>query len=288
MTRADAILLGTGAGKADPDRFSPSNVVWLGDEPVLVDCGSGALFRLREAGIYPGDVRRLFLTHLHYDHYADYPYLMIEPLIGEAAFDRGRLQVYGPPGTERLVRSLEQAYDVEIDSYAYLQGYERTRGLCRADVIETYDGWSIEHEGWRITTAQVDHGVVKIPSFAYRFESPTGKSLVFSGDTVPCDGIVQLARDADVLVYESTLPEQEVELRKQRGFAWYIHSTPRHAGLVARDAGVGRLVLNHFAAWNSFVETRDPYLWDEIAPPSVRGAYDGDLTVGRDLLEIRL
>ncbi len=91
-----------------------------------------------------------------------------------------------------------------------------------------------------------------------------------------------------MLVYESTLPEQEVELRKQHGFAWYIHSTPRHAGLVARDAEVGSLVLNHFAAWNSFVETRDVYDWNELAPPSVRAEYDGKLIVGHDLLEIEL
>lgn len=286
MSHPRAILLGTGAGKADPNRFSPSNLIWLGDEPVLVDCGNGALLRLREAGVYPGDVRRVFFTHLHYDHYADYPYLMIEPLIGEAAFDRGRLQVFGPPGTERLVRSFERTYDPEIDTYAYLEGYERTRELCRADVVETYEGWNIELDGWRITTAQVDHGAVKIPSFAYRFESPEGKGIVFSGDTVPCEGIVRLARNADVLVYESTLPEHEVELRKQRGFAWYIHSTPRHAGRVARDAGARKLVLNHFAAWNSFVEGRPSYDWHELAPPSVRSEYDGELVIGHDLLEI--
>ena len=96
-----AMLLGTGAGRADPQRYSPSNIVWVGDEPILVDCGSGSLLRMRQAGIYPADVRRVFLTHLHYDHYADYGYLAIEPLIGEAAYDRGRLQVYGPPGTTR-------------------------------------------------------------------------------------------------------------------------------------------------------------------------------------------
>lgn len=281
-----AVLLGTGAGKADPSRFSPSNIVWIGDEPVLVDCGNGALLRMRQAGVYPSEIRRVFLTHLHYDHYSDYPYLMIEPLIGEAAFDRGRLQVFGPPGTERLIRSFEGAYDPEIDSYAYLEGYERTRALCRADVVETYEGWSLETDGWRITTMQVDHGIVKLPSFAYRFESPEGRSLVFSGDTVPCDGIVGLARGADVLVYESTLPEHEVELRKQNGFAWRIHSTPRDAGLVAREAGVRKLVLNHFASWNSFVGGRPAYEWDELAPPSVRQEFDGELVLGEDLMEI--
>lgn len=283
-----AMLLGTGAGRADPNRYSPSNVVWIGDEPILVDCGNGALLRLREAGIYPADIRRVLLTHLHYDHYADYAYLAIEPLIGEAAYDRGRLQVYGPPGTTRLIRDFERTYDVEVDSYAYLEGYERTRELVHADVVETYEGWTLELNGWRITTRQVDHGLVKIPSFAYRFDGPNGESLVFSGDTVPCEGIVELARGADVLVYESTLPEHEVELRKARGFAWWIHSTPRHAGQVARDASVGKLVLNHFAAWNAFVPGKPVYNWDELAPPAVREEWDGDLVVGTDLLELEI
>lgn len=283
-----ALLLGTGAGKADPERFSPSNVVWLGAEPVLVDCGNGALLRLRQAGIYPSQIHRVFLTHLHYDHYADYPYLMIEPLIGEAAFERGRLEVVGPPGTTRLIRSFEATYDVEIDSYAYLPGYERTRDLCRAHVTETYDGWQTELCGWRVTTMQVDHGIVKIPSFAYRFDGPNGESIIFSGDTVPCDGIVTLARDGDVLVYESTLPESEVVLRKQRGFAWRIHSTPRDAGRVARDAGVRQLVLNHFAAWNSFAPEKPVYDWHHIAPPAVRQEFDGELVIGEDLLQIAL
>ena len=281
-----AMLLGTGAGKADPNRHSPANLVWIDDEPLLIDCGNGALLRLRQAGVYPGEIRTLLLTHLHYDHYADYPYLMIEPLIGEAAFDRGKLTVYGPPGTERLVRAFEQAYDVELDSYAYLAGYERTRELARANVVEFHDGWKLERGGSTITAAQVSHGVVAIPSFAFRIDAPDGTSLVFSGDTVPCDGIVALARAADVLVYECTLPEFEVELRKERGFAWYIHSTPRDAGRVARDAGVGRLILNHFAAWNSFTPERETYDWDALAPPVVAEEFAGDVTVGHDLLEI--
>lgn len=283
-----AMLLGTGAGRADPERYSPSNIVWIGEEPILVDCGSGALLRMRQAGVYPADVRRVFLTHLHYDHYADYGYLAIEPLIGEAAYDRGRLQIYGPPGTTRLVRDFERTYDVEIDSYAYLEGYERTRELARADVVETYEGWTIELEGWQITTRQVDHGLVKIPSFAYRFDGPRGESLVFSGDTVPCEGIVELARGADVLVYESTLPEHEVEMRKQRGFAWWIHSTPRHAGQVAREADVGKLVLNHFAAWNAFAPGKPVYDWNELAPPAIREEWDGEVVVGTDLLELQV
>lgn len=283
-----AMLLGTGAGKADQHRYSPSNLVWLGERPVLVDCGNGALLRMRQAGVYPADIRELFLTHLHYDHYADYGYLMIEPIIGEARFDRDDLTVYGPPGTSRLVRNFERTYDVELDGYAALEGYERTREVCRAAVHETFHGWALERDGWRISTAQVDHGLVKLPSFAYRFDSPEGRSLVFSGDTIPCDGIVELARGADVLVYESTLPEEEVALRSRSGFAVQIHSTARQAGWVAREAGVGKLVLNHFAAWNSFVPGRPVYDWETIGPRDAAQEYDGEIVVGHDLMEITI
>jgi len=281
-----AVLLGTGAGKADANRFSPSNIVWVDGEPVVIDVGSGSLLRMRQAGIYPGEVRTVFLTHLHYDHYSDYPYLVIEPLIGEAAFSRGKLTVYGPPGTERLVRHFERAYDVEYDAYASLPGYDRSRELSRSNVVEFYDGWAVQLGSLRVTARKVDHGVVEIPSFGFRFEDEDGRALVFSGDTVPCDGILELARGADILVYECTLPQSEVELRKQRGYAWYIHSTPRHAGQVAREASVGKLVLNHFAAWNSFEPDRPVYDWHAIAPPVVAEEFDGSVLVGEDLMRI--
>lgn len=282
----DIVLLGTGNGKADPARFSPSSVVWIDDEPVLIDCGNGALLRLREAGIPPGSVRRVFLTHLHFDHYSDLPYLAIEPLVGEAAFSRGKLQVYGPPGTERLVRALEHAYDVEMDGYACIEGYERVRELVRSDVVEFHEGWQFELRGTRVTARMVDHGVVKLPCFAFRFDSPTGESVVFSGDTVPCDGLVALAEGVDILVHECNFPDEEVETRKQLGYAWYIHSTPSGVADVARRAQPKTLVLNHLVGWNDFSAEPHPYVWEEIAPPVIAPAFDGTLVVGHDLLKL--
>lgn len=281
-----AHLLGTGAGKADAERYSPSNAVWLGEQPVLIDCGSGCLVRLRQIGVFPADIHELFLTHLHYDHYADYPYLMMEPLIGEAAFARGPLTVYGPPGTERLVRDFERTYDIEMDSYAVLEGYERIRECAHATVREVHHGWSLERNGWRIIAGKVDHGDVPIASFGYRIESPAGESFVLSGDTIECDGIVELAKGADLLLHECTLPESELDLRRSHGYAWRIHSTPTQAGRVARRAGVNKLVLNHFAAWNSFSPERERYDWETIAPAGVGLEYGGPVTVGHDLLEI--
>lgn len=282
----DVVLLGTGNGKADPARFSPSNVIWIDSEPVLVDCGNGALLRLREAGIPPGAVQRVFLTHLHFDHYSDLPYLAIEPLIGEAAFSRGQLQIFGPPGTERLVRALESAYDVEMDSYACLEGYERVRHLVRSVVTEIHEGWESEIGGVRVTARMVDHGIVKLPCFAFRFEDAAGTRVVFSGDTIPCDAMISLAEGADLLVHECNFPDEEVETRKRLGFAWEIHSTPTGVARVARSAQPKRLAINHLVGWNDFSEEHEPYDWDIIAPPVIEPAFSGSLIVGRDLMTL--
>jgi ribonuclease Z len=280
------VLLGTGNGKADPERFSPANVLWLGDEPVLVDCGNGAVLRLRAAGVPPGAIHKVFLTHLHFDHYSDLPYLVIEPLIGEAAFDRGNLTVYGPPGTERLVRHFERAYDVELDGYAALEGYERARELARSHVVEISEGWSREINGWRVSARMVDHGVVRLPCFAFRFDGPEGQAVAFSGDTVPCQAMAELAREVDLLIHECNFPDEEVETRKRLGFAWYIHSTPSGVGPIARAARAKKLALNHFVGWNDFSVEHEPYEWDSIAPPVISKDYEGELIIGRDLLQI--
>jgi ribonuclease Z len=279
------VLLGTGNGKADPNRFSPSSLIWLGPEPVLIDCGNGALLRMRQVGVAPSAIRQVFLTHLHFDHYSDYPYLMIEPLVGEGAFDRGPVTVYGPPGTERLVRLFEQTYDVELDGYAALDGYERVREQMRSNVVEIHQGWSIDLRGWTISATMVDHGVVKLPCFAYKFTSPARQTVVFSGDTVPCDAMAEFANDADLLVHECNFPDEEVETRKRLGIAWYIHSTPRGVARIARQAKPKKLALNHFVGWNDFSNEREPYVWPEIAPPLITPHFEGELILGEDMLE---
>ena len=278
-------LLGTGAGKADPTRFQPSNLIWIDGKPAVIDCGNGSVLRMKAAHAQASEIQTLFLTHLHYDHYADYPMFVIEPLIGNAAFDRGHPIVYGPPGTKRLVSNFMITYDVEMDSYAGLQGYERVRDMMQANISEIFEGWNIRLGACKIRATMVDHGIVRLPCFAYRFDFG-GKSVVFSGDTIPNDNLIALAKDADVLVHECTLPDAEVETRKRLGLAWKIHSTPRQVGEVARKAGVKKLVLNHFAGWNAFSPGKERYEWDKIAPPLIAENFDGECIVGEDLMKV--
>ena len=96
------MLLGTGTPNAEPDRSGPSVAIVVGDTPYIVDCGPGVVRRATAAqaagieALEPKKLTRLFLTHLHSDHTAGYPDLVLTPWVLER---EQPLEVYGPPGT---------------------------------------------------------------------------------------------------------------------------------------------------------------------------------------------
>src|SRR5262249_14445234 len=115
---------------------------------------------------------------------------------------------------------------------------------------------------YRLTTAETTHSR---PCLALRFEdSATGRALVYSADTEPCESVQTLAQGAAVLIHEATTPEP---------FAG--HTTPRQAGQVATRAGAGRLVLVHFSP-----------RWTMSASQAIEevraGGFMGDAEIGRE------
>lgn len=89
----------------------------------------------------------------------------------------------------------------------------------------------LEKDGWRITASPVRH---LIPNIGLRIEfQPTGKTVVYSSDTEPCQQVVRLAQGADVLLHEATGESQG-------------HSSAAQAGDIARQAKVKRLFLIHY------------------------------------------
>jgi ribonuclease BN (tRNA processing enzyme) len=69
-----------------------------------------------------------------------------------------------------------------------------------------------------------------------------GRSLVYTGDTGPCQRVIDLARGADVLLAEAAHPEAP-------DLPTGLHLTGREAGQHAAAAGVGRLLITHVPAW---------------------------------------
>jgi ribonuclease BN (tRNA processing enzyme) len=144
----------------------------------------------------------------------------------------------------------------------------------------------------RVTAVLVRHAPV-FPAFAFRFDTDEG-SVAFSGDTAPCANLVRLAQGADILVHEvfddrdattgdaaDDLDEEEAWEAARRHHHMVTSHTPlREVGRIAAEAGVGRLVLNHFIPG-------DDELPDEHWIKGVTG-FDGEVVVGSDLLELSL
>jgi ribonuclease BN (tRNA processing enzyme) len=91
-------------------------------------------------------------------------------------------------------------------------------------------------------TVRTTPAIHPVPAYSIRVEHGN-KSLVFTGDTGPNDGLIELARGADLLLSEAALkdddPNNPVDL----------HLTPADAGEHAKRAGVKRLVITHVPPW---------------------------------------
>ena len=74
-------------------------------------------------------------------------------------------------------------------------------------------------------------------------ESRPGRTLVFTGDTEPCDATVAVSQGADLLVHDGTFADEEAERARKTG-----HSTARQAAEVASEAGVSLLALTHLSS----------------------------------------
>ncbi len=131
-------------------------------------------------------------------------------------------------------------------------------GITGADVGRLLD------QGWIDTAAgRVDADDVS--------DIQAGQSMAFVMDTAPCSAAVELARDVDLLVAESTYLESEVELA-----AKYRHLTAEQAATIARQANARRLVLGHFSARYS----------DNEGFAAEAGAIHPDVVVAEDLAVI--
>ena len=216
------------------------------------------------------NLRIVFLTHLHSDHTTGYPDLILAPwVLGR----RTPLEVYGPPGTRAMTEALLEAYREDIR--VRIEGPE---GLSAAgwtvDVTEVEVGVVHMHDQVQVEAFAVPHGIWEC-AFGYRFTSKD-RTIVISGDTGPFDGLVEIARGADVLVHEAyaTRSFNRRSAETQRYHSTF-HTSATKLGELATAADVGMVILYH-----------QLHLGGESAEEmvaEVRSTYDGKVVYGRDL-----
>ena len=174
-------------------------------------------------------------------------------------------------------------YRPDIDLAVEASGASTATAAPDMDPVEIYP---LDDNGVRVTAILVQHAPV-FPAFAYRFDTPSG-SVVFSGDTGPCDNVVRIAQGADYLVHEvidlSFVAGRIAKLPNRDNILNHLtesHTSPEDAGRIAARAGVKTLVLSHLVPGDSEIPEA---VWEERA----RTTFDGDVVCGVDLDQFAL
>ena len=266
----DLVFFGTSGSVPTAQRAPSALLVRRGGERLLFDCGEGTQRQLLRSTVGLVELREVFVSHFHADHYLGLPGMLKTFAL------RGRdipLTIYGPPGLKDLFATLRRVFG------------KLTYPL---DIVELRPGDVLEREDYNLVTFPVAHGVqslgfaliehprpgrfdvsasdaLGVPSGPERGLLQAGESVqladgrvvtpdevlgpprpgrkvVLSGDTAPSQTVVEAARGAEVLVHEATFLDEERERAQETA-----HSTALEAAEVAREADVGLLALTHLS-----------------------------------------
>lgn len=255
-----AVFCGTGSPFPDRARGGACLAVIAGDRVFLFDAGEGAAETLTIMGVSPGSIERVFLTHLHSDHFDGLAPMALQHW--GAASAQSPLRVTGPIGAVRVATGLNEAYAIDAGYRTAHHGetvMPPTGAGLAPDEFEPPAAGEVltlvDDGGVRIVAFRVDHAPID-RAVGYRIEYG-GRSIVVSGDTVRADTVVQAARGADLLIHEALSPQLNTILRGAAdnarrtnvaaifGDITDYHTSPADAGRVAQEAGVGALALTH-------------------------------------------
>ena len=291
------ITLGTIAGPGPrARRAQSSNLLIVNGALYIIDAGDGVARRLAEAGINIRDIGTIFITHHHDDHTAGLGTLM------SVAWDQQRtepIDVYGPPGTEALVRAAVEYFTLSanlrirdcgrtVPIARVFLGHDRGVGVIYQDA--NIKVTAVENTHFQFH--QTDTASANEKWYSYRFETPD-RVIVFTGDTGPSDAVTELARGADLLVsevnsFDARMKEmirdgrwQAMTDKERTGITTQAtrgHLTPEDVGKMAARAGVKTVVLTHL----TFTPNETDYdAWAD----EVRKHFSGRVVVADDLME---
>lgn len=239
--------------------------------------------RLLAAGVLPGMVGTALITHLHSDHITDLNDLVTTRWIMMPV--HSPLRVVGPIGTRAVVDAMLKMLGPD---QSYRMGHHedlRASGPLTVDVTEVAPGETLTIGTVIVTTHATDHRPVE-PTIGYRI-SADGRIAALAGDTVPCSGLDDLCRDADVYVQtvirEELVSQLATILPNSQRLLDILdyHSTVTQAAETATRNRVGTLVLTHYVP---AMQPGSEDEWRAIAAAH----FSGPIVLGPDLTSVEI
>jgi ribonuclease Z len=296
MSKRELVALGTASQV--PTRYRNHNGYLLrwDDEGFLFDPGEGTQRQMIYAEVAATAVTRVCITHFHGDH-----------CLGLAGVSQ-RISLDGAPHVVHAYypSSGQVFYDrLRHASIYHDVGRWETHPIEQDGVVEATPAWTltaralehgVETFGYRLQETDqrtmlperlaaagirgpavrtlMEQGRIEVDGRVVAMEEVSaprpGQSVAFVMDTRMCDAAIELARGVDLLICESTFLSDETD--KAHAFG---HLTAAQAATIAREAGVGQLVLTHFS--QRYPDTA-PFVEEAAAIfPAVTAVKDGDV-----------
>ncbi|HLD05001.1 MAG TPA: ribonuclease Z [Candidatus Nanoarchaeia archaeon] len=241
-------------------------------EGILIDCGEGTQRQMNIAGINRVKVKKVLISHWHGDHVAGLIGLL--QTIGNVEKEDKSIQIFGPVGSKEKMDHLLQCtyfyqkFDIQLHElnpkgverffegedyylectwlehsvpclgFSFIEKDRRKMDMDKAGALglksgpllgKLQDGVSVELKGKTISPQDVSHTV-------------KGKKISVIWDTVFTQACLELAKDADLLICESSYTADLKEKAEE-----YKHLTTEQAGFIATNANVNELIITHFS-----------------------------------------
>ncbi len=188
MGQVEIQFLGTGDAFGSGGRLQACIGVKTGDFRFLLDCGASALIGMKRFGVDPSGIELVLLSHLHGDHFAGIPFLILD---GQFSRRTRPLLIAGPPGVEGRVR---EAMEV------FFPGSSRVERKFRVEFAEMKEASESAFGAIRVTPFSVVHPSGSL-SYALRVRCGE-KEIGYSGDTEWNENLIKAARGTDLFISE--------------------------------------------------------------------------------------
>lgn len=243
-------VLGCDGSWPGPGGVNSGYLVEEGDTRIWMDAGAGTMARIQQH-VALEDIDAVFITHAHPDHFVDLYPLSIARHYGGLGAEG--LAVYAPPGFFDKAMALLSAGTTE----AWMESF---------DMRDLNPGDGDRIGPLAVSAVPMKHSGV---SLGYRVENDRGRVLAYTGDAGPSEHVVELGRNANVLVSEATW---------QDGRELPFHMTARQAGEHAAKAGAAKLVLTHI----------EPILDKQISLAQAKEVFDGEVVLAEPGMQMEV
>lgn len=269
MSLRELTILGSSAQQHTRLRNHNGYFIRWKQEGLLFEVGEGIQRQFIFANIAPTGIHRIFISHFHGDHClglgaiilrlnldkVTHPVHIYYPKKGKKYFDRLRYSTIYKEAIEIVEHPIDEEGGYEETEKFFIHAAPLSHGVdCLGWRIVEKDELHLKKDklaalplrGIQIREL-IDKGSITTEKGSFFLKDVSyikkGEAIAVIMDTRPCKEAVELARDASLLVIESTYLESEKQLAEQ-----YLHLTAKEAALIAHQAGAKQMILSHFSA----------------------------------------